>query len=83
MPDFERRREVHLTKDFNDHARFLGCRVLNIFLAGWGDREQGRRLKHEMMECLRDVTAYAEARGVILALESHGPLTDLGTPYRA
>lgn len=78
----ERRREVQLTKDFIDHARFLGCRVLNIFHAGWGDREQGRRLKQEMLECLRAVTAYAEERGVILALESHGPLTDNVAEFR-
>ena len=29
-----------------------------------------------MMDCLRDVAAYAEERSVYLALESHGPLTD-------
>lgn len=72
----ERRQEVHLTKDFIDHASYLGAHVLNIFHAGWGDPEQGRRLKAEMMECLQEVTAYAEEAGVILALESHGPLTD-------
>jgi sugar phosphate isomerase/epimerase len=82
LTPIERRREVHLTKDFIDHARFLGCRVLNIFHAGWGDREQGRRLKSEMMECLREVTSYAEDQGVILALESHGPLTDNVAEFR-
>ncbi|TVR51285.1 MAG: sugar phosphate isomerase/epimerase [Puniceicoccaceae bacterium] len=79
---FERRREVALTKDFIDHAAFLGARVLNIFHAGWGDREQGRRLAAEMLDCLRDVTAYAEERSVMLALESHGPLTDNVAEFR-
>lgn len=78
----ERRREVALTRDFIDYAAFLGARVLNIFHAGWGDRDQGRRLKNEMMDCLREVTAYAEERSVMLALESHGPLTDNVTEFR-
>ncbi len=78
----ERRREVALTKDFIDYASFLGAGVLNIFHAGWGDREQGRRLAPEMMACLREVTAYAEERSVVLALESHGPLTDNVAEFR-
>ncbi|MBI3832643.1 MAG: sugar phosphate isomerase/epimerase [Planctomycetes bacterium] len=72
----ERRREVQLTKDYIDIGQYLGVNVLNIFHAGWGDREQGRRLKAEMLECLKDVVAYAETKGVILAVEAHGPLTD-------
>jgi len=72
----ERRREVYLTKSFVDIALDMGTRVLNIFHAGWGDRDQGYALKNEMLACLREVTAYAEDRGVLLALESHGPLTD-------
>jgi sugar phosphate isomerase/epimerase len=79
----ERRRQVQLTKDFIEHALFLGAGVLNIFHAGWGDPEQGRRLGNEMLECLREVTAYAEERGVVLALESHGPLTDNVAELRA
>lgn len=71
-----RRREVLLSKEFVDIAAFLGARTLNIFHAGWGDREQGRRLKPEMLECMREVAYYAEGKGVVLALESHGPLTD-------
>lgn len=72
----ERRREVQLTRDFIDIGQYLGTNVLNIFHAGWGDREQGRRLKTEMLECLKDVVAYAETKGVMLAVEAHGPLTD-------
>ncbi|MCZ7643928.1 MAG: sugar phosphate isomerase/epimerase [Planctomycetota bacterium] len=78
----ERRREVALTKDFIDIAQFVGCRVLNIFHAGWGDREQGRRLKAEMLDCLRDCVHYAEEKGVLLAVEAHGPLTDNVAEFR-
>ncbi len=78
----ERRREVALTKDFIDIAQFVGARVLNIFHAGWGDREQGRRLKAEMLECLKEVVAHAETKGVILAVEAHGPLTDNVAEFR-
>ena len=53
-----------------------GVRVLNVFHAGWGDREQGRRLKAEMLECMKDAVAYAERKAVILAVEAHGPITD-------
>ena len=42
----------------------------------------GRRLKQEMLACLRDVVAYAEERAVILAVESHGPLTDNVAEFR-
>jgi len=72
----ERRREVQLTKDFIDMSVFLGGRVLNIFHAGWGDREHGRRIKEEMLDCLEEVVAYAEDKAVLLAVEAHGPLTD-------
>jgi sugar phosphate isomerase/epimerase len=72
----ERRKEVQLTKDFIDIASFAGARVLNVFHAGWGDREQGRRLKAEMLECMKDAVAYAERKAVILAVEAHGPITD-------
>ena len=72
----ERRREVQLTKDYIDIGAYLGAGVINIFHAGWGDREQGRRLKSEMLECLKEVVAYAEQKAVILAVEAHGPLTD-------
>jgi len=78
----ERRREVQLTKDFVDVASFLGARVLNVFHAGWGDREQGRRLKKEMLECLKDVVAYAERQAVVLAVEAHGPITDNAEEFR-
>lgn len=78
----ERRQEVALVKDFIDYAEFLGASVLNIFHAGWGDPEQGRRLKNEMMDCLQEVTAYAEKKAVMLALESHGPLTDNVAEFR-
>lgn len=78
----ERRQEIALVKDFIDYAEFLGASVLNIFHAGWGDREQGRRLKDEMMDCLQEVTTYAEEKAVMLALESHGPLTDNVAEFR-
>lgn len=72
----ERRREVQLTKDFVDIASFVGAPVLNIFHAGWGDADHGRKIAPQMLECLKEVVAYAETRAVILAVESHGPLTD-------
>jgi sugar phosphate isomerase/epimerase len=78
----ERRREVQLTKDFIDVASFVGARVLNVFHAGWGDREQGRRLKNEMLECMKDVVAYAEQKSVILAVEAHGPITDNAVEFK-
>jgi sugar phosphate isomerase/epimerase len=78
----ERRREVQLTKQFIDHASFLGAAVMNVFHAGWGDADHGRKIKVEMMECLREVTAYAEEKCVVLALESHGPLTDNVKEFR-
>jgi len=78
----ERRREVQLTKDFVDIASFVGAGVLNVFHAGWGDREQGRRLKKEMLECMKDVIAYAERQAVVLAVEAHGPITDNAEEFR-
>lgn len=78
----ERRREVQLTKDFIEIASFAGAAVLNIFHAGWGDADHGRRIKAEMLACLKEVVACAETRGVMLAVESHGPLTDNVAEFR-
>ena len=57
--------------------------MLNIFHAGWGDKEHGRKIAPEMLECLKDVVAYAESKAVVMAVESHGPLTDNVPEFKA
>jgi L-ribulose-5-phosphate 3-epimerase len=76
----ERQQEVERVKAWVDIAHFLGAPVLRMF-AGWVPgllgrllRREGaarRRLWAETVNCLRECSAYAEEKGVVLGLENH------------
>lgn len=78
----EMRNQVERTKHWIDIASFLGAPVLRVFYAGWGDLEQARSVEAQMLEASKEIAAYAEERGVILACEDHGPLTRTSAEMR-
>lgn len=65
----ERQRE--LVRIWTDAAAFFGSPILRVF-AGWtpeGDEESAAWGR--MIECMKEVVAYGEEKGVVLALQNH------------
>lgn len=77
LPEEERRREqVGLVKRWIDVAFRLGAPCLRVFAGrvseGYGEEDALRWTVESLRECAR----YAEERGILLALENHGGITE-------
>ena len=57
----------------------MGSWVLNVFFAGWGDADEAVGRRDMMIESMREVIAYAEEKGVIVAAAT--PFRRLRTHY--
>lgn len=71
----ERDKQVAHVKTWIDHVLRLGSQTIRVFA---GRVPSGARLEEAQrwcVECLKEVSAYAGERGVILALENHGGIT--------
>lgn len=73
----ERDKQVEYTKRWIDHAADFGAPAIRVFGGhkpkGGGDREQDLA---GVIECLKPCCDYAATRGVFLAIENHGYLTE-------
>ena len=72
----DRTKELDLVKRWVDHAVELGAPCVRVF-AGHKDKAADRKRDLEsVVECLKPCCDYAGSRGVFLALENHGYLTE-------
>jgi len=73
----ERDKQVEYTKRWIDHAADFGAPTIRVFGGhkpkGGGNREQDLA---GVIECLKPCCDYAATRGVFLAIENHGYLTE-------
>src|SRR5262245_5302058 len=71
-----RREQVQMTREWIDHSVVLGAPVIRVFA---GPIPQGATEAQAMawaVACLREVTDYGAQRGVAVALENHGGITE-------
>lgn len=70
-----RRTEIEKTKEWIDIASALGAPMLRVFADHVPDGISEEQAYRAHIECFEQVLPYAEARGVVLALETHWGLT--------
>ena len=71
--DAKRQAEVATTKKWIDKAATMGAPVIRIFGGGgWPEGATEDQVFEWVIPCLKEVTTYAETRGIALALENHG-----------
>jgi sugar phosphate isomerase/epimerase len=77
-PGDERTKQIEYVKKWVDHAVELGTPCLRVF-AGHKPKDGDRKRDCAwVVECLKPCCDYAGTRGVFLALENHGYLTETG-----
>ena len=72
----DRSKQIEHTKRWVDHAVELGAPCMRVFA---GDKRAGADRKSDfasVVECLKTCCDYAGTRGVFLAIENHGYLTE-------
>lgn len=76
QPDAAKRAEhVQMTRDWVDHSVVLGAPTLRVFAGPVHEGSSEEEAFGWTVACLREAAAYAEERGVLLALENHGGIT--------
>ena len=76
-PDAERRRkDVDMVKIWVEHSVILGAPTLRVFAGAVRDGQSESETFANVVACLQEDAAYAVERGVVLALENHGGLTE-------
>ncbi len=66
-----RKEQVEGVKAVVDTAQEVGARVVRAFF-GHVSGEPAVGLKYLTLQCLKEVAAYAEERGIVVAMENHG-----------
>ncbi|MBI2423538.1 MAG: sugar phosphate isomerase/epimerase [Candidatus Hydrogenedentes bacterium] len=75
VPGPERDEELRMTREWIDHAAFMGAPVIRIFA---GHTPQGDTDANAIARCIEGIDeslGYAAQKGVALALENHGGIT--------
>ena len=72
----DRAKQVADVKRWTDHSVELGSPCLRVFAGGKPKDGERRRDFGYVVECLKECCDHAGARGVFLALENHGYLTE-------
>jgi sugar phosphate isomerase/epimerase len=73
-PD-KRREQVAMTKSWIDHSVTLGAPCIRVFAGPIPADTSEEQAFAWAVECLHEVSAHGEARGVVVALENHGGVT--------
>lgn len=77
QPDPAKRAEhVAMTKAWIDHSVVLGAPTLRVFAGHVRPEQTEAEAFANVVACLQECAEYAVERGVILALENHGGLTE-------
>jgi sugar phosphate isomerase/epimerase len=76
QPDAEKRRaHVAMTLEWIERAVILGAPTLRVFAGGVREGQSEEEAFQNVVDCLQECAAAAQAQGVLLALENHGGLT--------
>ena len=71
----KRAEQVAMTKKWIDRAAWMGAPVIRVF-AGQVPKDSTEEVAFGwVIECFNEVLPYAEAKGIVLALENHGGIT--------
>ncbi len=71
----ERAKQVAHVEKWIDHVVTLGSQTIRVFAGNAPKGVETETARAWAVECLKEVSAYAGERGVILALENHGGIT--------
>jgi len=71
-PGEERDKQIALVKSWVDHAAVLGAPVIRIFAGNKPNDATEEQARQWAIECIEECCAYAEQKGIFLALENHG-----------
>lgn len=70
----ERAEQVEKVKHAVDRAKQMGASILRVFAGNGWPGATFEDVQDWVIDCMKQVTSYAEAQGVTLALENHGKL---------
>ncbi|KAJ3049747.1 hypothetical protein HK102_012429, partial [Quaeritorhiza haematococci] len=76
VPSGEKRDEqLALTRKWIDRAAMIGAPVIRVFAGNVPKDSTEEAAFGWVVECMTEALAYAEAKGIVLALENHGGIT--------
>lgn len=75
-PGEERNAQIGYVKRWVDNAVELGAPVIRVFAGRKNDAIERERAFTYAMDCMKECCDYAGSRGVFLAIENHGYLTE-------